>query len=810
MAETAPLLDEVQIGDLTLTREEILADYRLAYRSRQASLIGYQEVMLGHAQFGIFGGGKEIAQIAWAKAFRKGDWRTGYYRDQTFMMAVGLLSLEGFFAQLYGHADTSYDPATGGRNMNNHFGAPFLNPDGTWKPQIDRYNVVADVSPTGSQMPRLVGLAYASVLYRQLEELKRFTQFSRNGNEVAWATIGNATCAEGMFWETVNAIGVLQAPAVISIWDDGYGISVPNKYQITKEDLSAILSGFRRKGPDRLGYELFTVKGWDYPALVEVYQQAGRLAREEHVPSIIHVTDLVQPQGHSTSGTHTRYKSKERLKWEEEHDALRKFREWILAQHLATEAELDALEKEERDYVRRVQKQAYADFLAPMRREAQEFADILDEVAATSAHAEELRRIKEELLQKEQLLRKDIQAAARRALLALKDDPHPGKQVLIAWRQRHEEENRQRYGSHLYNPWPTSALYVPEVKPTYAPDAPELPGFQLLNRFFDIALARDPRVVAFGEDVGYLGGVNQAFKGLQAKYGALRVSDTGIRETTIIGQAIGLAVRGLRPIAEIQYLDYLLYALQIMSDDLATMLWRSAGGQIAPVIVRTRGHRLVGVWHSGSLMAGLIHLVRGMHVLVPRDMTRAAGFYNTLLKAESPDPAVVVEVLNGYRLKERLPSNLGEFTVPLGVPEVLREGRDVTIVTYGAMCRIVLQAAEELAKVEIEAEVIDVQSLLPFDIHGRIVESLKKTNRVVFTDEDVPGGATAYMMQEVLEKQGGYQWLDSPPLTIPAEEHRPAYGFDGDYFSKPNVEEIFFKVYRMMHEVNPQKYPLFF
>lgn len=802
--------DEVPLRNITLTRDEILADYRLAYRSRQASLIAYREVMLGHAQFGIFGDGKEVPQIAWAKAFQKGDWRSGYYRDQTFMMALGALSLEGFFAQLYGHADVRYEPATGGRGMNNHFGTRLLNPDGSWRNQTEMYNSVADVSPTGSQMPRLAGLAWASVLYRNIPELKRFTQFSRNGNEVAWATIGNASCAEGMFWETINAIGVLQAPAVISIWDDGYGISVPNKYQITKEDLSAVLAGFRREGPGQPGYEIFTVKGWDYPTLVEVYQEAGRLAREEHVPSIIHVIDLTQPQGHSTSGSHERYKSKERLAWEAEYDCIKKFREWILAEGLATEEELTAIEQEEQEHVLRVQRAAYQAFLEPMRQEAQQLADLLDEIATTSRHAADLQQLKDELLKREQILRHHIQETAHRALLTLRDEEHPNKALLIRWQREHEAESRQRYSSHLYNPWPTSALHIPEVKPEYAPDAPELPGFQILNRFFDLALARDPRVVAFGEDVGYLGGVNQAFKGLQAKYGELRVADTGIREITILGQAIGLALRGLRPIAEIQYLDYLLYALQIMSDDLATLLWRSAGGQMAPVIVRTRGHRLVGVWHSGSLMAGLIHLVRGMHVLVPRDMTRAAGFYNTLLKAESPDPAVVVEVLNGYRLKERLPSNLGEFTVPLGVPEVLHEGRDVTIVTYGAMCRIVLQAAERLAEVGIEAEVIDVQSLVPFDIHGRIVESLKKTGRVVFTDEDVPGGTTAYMLQKVLEEQGGYQWLDSPPLTIPAAEHRPAYGFDGDYFSKPNVEEIFTKVYRLMHEVNPRKYPLFF
>ncbi len=793
---------------LSLSREDILHDYRLAVLSREASRLGYQEVMLGKAQFGIFGDGKEVPQLAWARAFRKGDWRTGYYRDQTFMMAIGALTLEQFFAQLYGHADVNFEPACGGRNMNNHFGVRLLNPDGTWKPQTEQYNVVADVSPTGSQMPRLVGLALASKLYRQLDDLKALTQFSRNGDEVAWATIGNATCAEGLFWETLNAIGVLQVPAVISVWDDEYGISVPNEYQLTK-DLYQMLQGFQRRGPEDRGFEVRQVKGWDYPALLEAYQEAAHIARTEHVPVLLHVVELVQPSGHSTSGSHTRYKSRERLQWEAEHDGLRRFRAWILEYDLATEEELTALEKEAKRTVRQALKRAHAAFVAPRKQEAQELVRLLEQAADQYPAARDaLAALKGEVLALEVPYRAATLGIARRALMALRDAPEAVRAPLIRWRKQVEEGGRRDYDTFLYSPWPSAATQVPEVKPTYDPDAPEVAGFEVLNKFFDIVLGRDPRVIAFGEDVGYLGGVNQAFRGLQAKYGKWRVMDTGIREATILGQAIGLALRGLRPIAEIQYLDYLLYALQIMSDDLATVLWRSAGGQKAPVIVRTRGHRLVGIWHSGSLMAGLIHLVRGMHVLVPRDMTRAAGFYNTLLQGD--EPGIVVEVLNGYRLKEKLPANLGEFTVPLGVPEVLRPGRDVTLVTYGAMVRIVLQAAEELAKVGIDAEVIDVQSLLPFDVRGVIVESVRKTNRVVFLDEDVPGGTTAYMMQEVLEKQGGYQWLDSPPLTIPARPHRPAYGFDGDYFSKPNVDEIFYKVYGLFHELNPRRWPLFF
>jgi len=793
---------------LPLDREEILRDYRIAFQSRQASVIGRREVLSGKAKFGIFGDGKELAQIAMAKVFRKGDFRSGYYRDQTLMFALGAVSLQEFFAQLYAHADVEADPSTAGRSMNAHFASRSLNPDGSWRNLMELYNSSADMSPTGSQMPRLVGLAYASRLYRHLHELQHLTQFSHHGDEVAFGAIGNASCAEGVFWEAVNAVGVLMAPMVLSIWDDGYGISVTNEHQMVKQNISELLKGFQRAPGTYDGYDIYSVRGWDYPALVETYVQATETARRDHVPALIHVVEVTQPQGHSTSGSHERYKSKERLEWEQEFDCLRKFREWIVAQGVAAAEMLDQFEREDKLLVENTRKAAWEAYTRPIREEIQEVADILDEIAPGAAHAAALAQIKDRLLSAQTPLRRDIAVGLREALLLLKDERIPAKQVLIDWKKRQDPLQGERYSSHLYSRSAESALNVPEIKPVYSERSPVVHGFEILNACFDAMLARDPRVVAFGEDVGRLGDVNQGFAGLQAKYGELRVSDTGIRETTIIGQAIGLALRGLRPIAEIQYLDYVLYALQIMSDDLATLHWRTKGGQKAPLIVRTRGHRLEGIWHSGSPMAGLIHLLRGVHVLVPRNMTQAAGFYNSLLRSD--DPGLVVEVLNGYRLKETLPDNIGEFTVPVGVPEVLREGTDITLVTYGACCRIVLEAAERLRQVGVDAEVIDVQSLLPFDVHGGILESLTKTSRIVFIDEDVPGGATAYMLQEVIEKQGGYAWLDSPPRTLSAKPHRPAYGSDGDYWSKPNVEQIFETAYEIMHEVDPARYPLFY
>jgi len=795
---------------LPLPPEEIIKDYRLAYRSRQVSVIGRREVLSGKAKFGIFGDGKEVAQLAIARAFRKGDWRSGYYRDQTWVMALGVLEISAFFAQLYAHADLIYEPATAGRSMVGHFVSRFINPDGTWADQTGMYNIAADVSPTAAQMPRAVGLAYASRLYRDLDSLSDLTRFSRNGNEVTWATIGNASTSEGLFWESVNAIGVLKAPAVISIFDDGYGISVPNQFQMVKENIGAILKGFERDASlpaeqaDR-GYDLYSVHAWDYPALIETYQTAGEVARTYHIPALVHVTEMTQPLGHSTSGSHERYKSPDRLKWEETFDAIRKMREWMITTDIANENEIAVWEAEDTQEVEAIRKSAWEASGAPLLAERQQVLDLLDKAAVESTHADQLRGIKGRLAAIPSPVRRDFHVYTHEALRLLRDELGASKDALVEWKKADDARSEIRYGSLLNVEDRSSTLNVPAVAPLYSDKSPTLMGFEVINAAFNAMLAREPRLIAFGEDVGKLGDVNQGFKGMQEKYGALRVSDTGIREATILGQAIGMAMRGLRPICEIQYLDYLLYALQVMSDDLATLHWRTAGGQKAPVIVRTRGHRLEGIWHSGSPMAGIIHLVRGMYVLVPRDLTRATGFYNTLLKSD--DPALVVEVLNGYRLKERLPDNLAEITVPLGVPEILRAGTDATIVTYGACCRIVLDAADKLSKVGIEAEVIDVQSLLPFDRQGAILESLKKTNRILFVDEDVPGGTTAYMLQEVLEKQGGYAWLDSAPRTLSGSAHRPAYGSDGDYWSKPNAETIFDAVYEMMHEVSPTEYP---
>jgi pyruvate/2-oxoglutarate/acetoin dehydrogenase E1 component/TPP-dependent pyruvate/acetoin dehydrogenase alpha subunit len=770
------------------TRESIIDDYRTAVRSRHASLIGRREVLTGKAKFGIFGDGKEVAQLAWARAFRKGDWRSGYYRDQTFMFALGAATLEEFFGQLYAHADVAHDPWSGGRSMNAHFASRFLDGDGGWKNQLDAFNVSADLSPTGSQMPRLVGLAWASRLYRELQ-IPGSEKFSHRGDEIAWGTIGNASCAEGMFWESLNAAGVLGIPMIVSVWDDGYGISVPNEHQITKGNVSELLKGFQREPKSKQGFDIYTVKAWDYPALCETYIAAATIVRHEHVPAIIHVTEVTQPQGHSTSGSHERYKSQERLRFEEEFDGIRKMREWMIAQGITTAEELDAMEKDDVAAVREAQRRAWDAYRAPIDAEAREAIALLDRIGAAEQ--------KSELQRMQAPYRRDLVRAVATAAIETRDED------AVAWVRAKQQEGDERYGSHLLG-----GIDVAEVKAEFASDAPVLNGYEIINHCFDHALRRDPRVIIFGEDVGKLGDVNQGCLGLQEKYGLNRVMDTGIRECTILGQAIGAALRGLRPIAEIQYLDYVLYALQIMSDDLATTRWRSAGGQASPVIVRTRGHRLEGIWHSGSPMAGILNLVRGMHVCVPRNMTQAAGFYNTLLRAD--DPAIVIEVLNGYRTKEKLPANVAEMTLPLGVPEVLREGRDVTLVSYGATLRIVLEAAELLARVGIDAEVIDVQTLLPFDVRGLIAESVKKTNRVVFIDEDVPGGASAYMLRQVIERDRAYEWLDSEPRTIAAKEHRPAYGSDGDYWSKPNRETIFTGVYDLMHESDPRRYPRIF
>jgi pyruvate/2-oxoglutarate/acetoin dehydrogenase E1 component/TPP-dependent pyruvate/acetoin dehydrogenase alpha subunit len=790
-----------EMENISLAAREVLADYRLVCESRQASLMGRKEVFMGKAKFGIFGDGKEVAQIAMAKAFRNGDFRSGYYRDQTFMFAIGELTIEQYFAQLYAHTDVEADPASAGRLMNGHFGTRMLDENGNWKALAENKNSSSDVSPTASQMPRLVGLAYASKLYRQNPALHQFREFSVKGNEIAFGTIGNASTSEGMFFEAMNAAGVLQVPMLVSVWDDGYGISVPQHYHTTKGSISKVLAGLQRTDEEP-GFEIKVVNGWDYQALTETYQEAARVCREEHVPALVHVVELTQPQGHSTSGSHERYKSKERLAWEAEHDCILKMREWILQMEMATAEELDTIEKEALDRARKAKNAAWTAFRSSVEEEQKEAQDLLNEAGQ---EMEAIAAITRELSETLNPGRLDGVKAVKRALRYLRLSNAPVKEKMLNWLNKVEERNQDRFNSHLHSQSELSALKVAEVKAEIVEEDSLVDGREVLQAFFDAALERDPRVFAFGEDVGKIGDVNQAFAGLQDKFGELRVTDTGIRECTIIGQGIGAAMRGLRPIAEIQYLDYLLYAIQILSDDLASLHYRTKGGQKAPLIVRTRGHRLEGVWHSGSPMGMILHSLRGMYVLVPRDMTQAAGFYNTLL--QSDDPALIVECLNGYRLKERIPRNIDTFTVPLGVPEVLREGEDVTIVTYGSMCRVVLDAARQLEEFGISCEVIDVQTLLPFDVNQRIVESLKKTNRIVFADEDVPGGATAYMMQQVIEEQEGYRYLDSQPLTIAAMPHRPAYSSDGDYFSKPNTETVFDTIYKLMNEVDPAAYP---
>jgi pyruvate/2-oxoglutarate/acetoin dehydrogenase E1 component/TPP-dependent pyruvate/acetoin dehydrogenase alpha subunit len=795
----AKVLDHIKIP-----AREILDDYRITVLSRETSLIGRKEVFMGKAKFGIFGDGKEVPQLAMARVFQNGDHRSGYYRDQTFMFAIGELTVQQYFAQLFAHTDIEADPSSAGRLMNSHFATRMLDPEGNWLKQTALKNSSSDISPTGAQMSRLVGLAFASKLYRNNTELRGLKDFSINGNEVAFGTIGNAATSEGCFFEAVNTAGVLQVPMVLSIWDDGYGISVPNKFHTVKEDIGKAMQGFQRDG-DSNGLEIFQVKGWDYMACVEVFEKATRLAREQHIPSLIHFTELTQPLGHSTSGSHERYKSSERLEWESKYDCNKKFREWILENHIGTEEELDRIEKEARQQAKAEKERAWAEYLESIKHDQIEAAKIITTVAQKSKYRREILNIKADLTKIHNPLKLDFFKAVKQTLILTRKEKIPQRQRLINWLSKINEDNQKFYSSHLYSESENSSLNIKVVKPVYSEESKIVDGREVLQAFFNKALERDKTVLAFGEDVGKIGDVNQAFAGLQKKHGDMRVMDTSIRETTIIGEGIGLAMRGLRPIAEIQYLDYLIFAIQTLSDDLATLHYRTKGGQKAPLIIRTRGHRLEGVWHSGSPMGMILNSLRGVNILVPRDMTRAAGFYNTML--QSDDPALIIEVLNGYRLKERIPDNLMDYTVPVGVPEILRRGSDITIVTYGAMCRIVMEAAEELEKIGISLEVIDVQTLIPFDIHHKIVESLKKTNRIVFADEDVPGGASAYMMQKVLEEQNGYHYLDSKPITLTSKEHRPAYGSDGDYFSKANAEDVFDYIYAMMNEADPDRFP---
>ncbi|MFY0604754.1 MAG: transketolase [Flavobacteriaceae bacterium] len=795
-------------------KKEVLEDYRIARISRECSLLGRREVLTGKAKFGIFGDGKEVPQLALAKAFKNGDFRSGYYRDQTFMMAIGQLNAQQFFAGLYAHTDIQVEPMSAGRQMGGHFATHSLNEDGSWKNLTEQKNSSADISPTAGQMPRLLGLAQASKIYRNVKGLENHSNFSKNGNEIAWGTIGNASTSEGLFFETINAAGVMQVPMVMSIWDDEYGISVHAKYQTTKESISEILKGFQKEN-DTNGYEMFVVNGWDYVQLIDVYNKASKIAREEHIPVFIHVKELTQPQGHSTSGSHERYKDAERLQWEQDFDCIAKMRTWILEFELEdgnggslkfveSEEELISLEKEAKKEVSTAKRNAWNAFTNEIKSEINSISELMNAVAAKSSNGAFITKLKNDINAIAEPIRKDVLVAARKTLRYIKDENFAEKIELQSFIKSYIQKAAYKYSSHLLSETEEGALNIPEVAPSFSEQVETVDARVIMRDNFDALLNKYPEVLIFGEDAGHIGDVNQGLEGLQEKYGELRVSDTGIREATILGQGIGMAMRGLRPIAEIQYLDYLLYALQIISDDLATLRYRSFGKQKAPLIIRTRGHRLEGIWHSGSPMGGIINNVRGIHVLVPRNMLKAAGFYNTLL--QSDDPALIVECLNGYRLKEQLPTNLGEFTTPIGVVETIKEGKDVTILSYGSTLRIIEEAAKDLTQVGIDVEIIDAQSLLPFDINHDTVKSVAKTNRLLVIDEDVPGGASAYLLQEVIEKQNGYQYLDSKPATLTAKAHRPAYGTDGDYFSKPSAEDVFEKVYAMMHEANPNQF----
>ncbi len=792
-----------------LSKETILADFRLANLSRNLSITGRREVLTGKAKFGIFGDGKEIIQLALAKQFRDGDWRSGYYRDQTWMMAMGLYDSLEFFHQLYGNTERFVSHGSGGRVFNNHFCLPNINSDGTWRDLMKQKNSSADVSPTASQMPRLLGLAYASKLFRQNKELHKFTTLTAKGNEVAFGSIGDASTSEGHFWETMNAAGVLQVPMAISVYDDGYGISVPKKYQTTKGSISELLKGFESE-KDKPGIRILKGKGWDYPGLIELYKEGIAFCREHQTPVLFHIEEVTQPQGHSTSGSHERYKNEERLKWEDEFDPIRKMRDWILETGFATSDELDRLVAETEEEVKESRKNAWEIFHDPINVERDALVKIINDrncKCADDIKEDTVDNYTNDLKLIAAPIRKDNFVTARKILRNVCQSCSKSdnlKEELQGWLKRNNEDAAKSYDKYLYNETPTSVLNVKPVPPTYSVDSPEVPGRQILRDNYDKLFSKYPLLVIFGEDVGGIGGVNQTLEGMQKKYGELRITDTGIREATILGQGIGLSLRGMRPIAEIQYLDYLMYALQLLSDDLATTHYRSAGRMVAPLIISTRGHRLEGVWHSGSPISMVIGAVRGVYVCSPRDMTRAAGFYNTLL--EGNDPAIVIEPLNGYRLKERLPDNLGEFRLQLGIPEILNQGTDITIVTYGSTVKVAVEAVKHLAAHNISVELIDVQTLLPFDINRIILQSIKKTNRVLFLDEDVPGGTTAYMMQEVLEKQGAWNFLDSPPKTLTAKEHRPAYTTDGDYFSKPSAEDIYDVIYGIMKEATPEKY----